>query len=200
MDRYLTIPGLLHQSRCRVVIEEVIPLLPDSPTVLEIGSFLGKSTNMWLDKLPDNAILDINDSFKIPNIEIRNLINTWIDGDYTELLNFLDNGGDQFSLWKMHTDSHPRSHLIRNTYHMRTDDLLLKSTFDNNYDCVFLDGNHHGPDVLRQLEYFKDCDIICGDDFELPYWANLVNSVTEFANQNNRVLNHKHGLFWLTKQ
>jgi predicted O-methyltransferase YrrM len=199
MEKYLSIPGLLSNGRCRIITEEVIPLLPGSPMVLEIGSFLGKSTVMWLDKLPNGATLDINDSFEMTNKHIFDVVKTWIKGDHTELFDFLNKGGDHFGAWKMHTDSHPRSQLIRNIFRMRTNDLLFDDKFNNHYDCVFLDANHQNDDVTKQLEYFKECNLICGDDFETDNWPGVVSAVTKFVEENNRVLHHKRGVFWITK-
>ena len=49
----------------------------------------------------------------------------------------------------------------------------------SNFDLVFLDGDHSYETVAQELEYFKDCTLITGHDYNNSH-PSVIQAVNEF--------------------
>ena len=184
-EQYKNVTGMLSNFDCN----EIVNLANDfseNTKVLEIGSFLGKSTVAWLDGLNSKCKLDVMDMFDktaetikydihINNLKVKN----------NEILKMIENGSNQLDIWHLHTSAHPNSSIIKNVYTIDSKK-YIEEDMGNDYDCVFLDANHTYDHVAQQLEYFKNVDVICGDDYNNETFPGVVKAVDEFANENNR--------------
>jgi len=178
--------GLCPNQQCDKIVD-LASKLPDNARVLEIGSWLGKSTIAWLSGLHQNAVLDVLDLFDQESSMVKKVINDNSLQVFTDILNMLDDGKGQFDIWKYYVNNHPNNQIIRNTWCMDSEK-YIKNNMGNDYDCVFLDADHSYKHVSQQLEYFKDVDVICGDDYHKTVWPETVRAVNEFLDKNNREL------------
>lgn len=166
----LTIPGWMSEANLKV-IEQIARRVKVGGTVVEIGSFCGRSSFAWASSVRAARIF---------------CIDTW-------QLNFNNLGAEQ-----MRTLPGDRSRYrgsAETTFRAlmeRFDHVIpLKggSTMDWQMpavDVVFLDGDHSQGAVSRELDLWSrrlaPGGMLCGDDFRTePQWIGVVKAVTDFA-------------------
>jgi predicted O-methyltransferase YrrM len=204
INQYTDIPGFGHFGD---MYKELLLSLPDNASILEVGVAFGKSTWAMLDAMRKDMSLCVLDSFH---------------NDSYELFNFavLANGGTDnvnisdyetfivFSKIYSHRDmflrcisQHSKFHQLQTIYTMPSD-LYILSKYPTIYDLVFLDGDHSYESVKEELEYFKDCTVVTGHDYNNHGCPGVKQAVDEFvADHPDRLLRiyDEHMVFVITK-
>jgi len=74
---------------------------------------------------------------------------------------------------------HPRSSQLKDIYAM-TSQTYMSENKRNNYDLVFIDGTHTYDVLSTELEFFKDCTLLTGHDYDNPAHPGVMEAVQEF--------------------
>lgn len=145
----------------------------DTATFVEIGSWLGKSTNYMANKIKEskkNIDFITIDTFKgTPDEEIhKNIVDSF--------------GGDIFSDFIENTilsDNHKSFGIIKDT-----SENASKQFSNNSIDYLMIDAGHTYEDVMNDLKRWyhkiKPGGIISGDDYRLIYFKGLTDAVNEY--------------------
>lgn len=184
------IPGWISNSQCDQ-ITNLIKLLPDNAKILEVGAAFGKSTLSILDGMKPNSgqTLDVCDVWDSQFFwDVMN--NTeQVDSLYGQTENILNVRDKILSreltikqVWEQHVSTSNNFNLIKNIFQQESMSLCT-----DDYDIVFLDGNHTYENVSKELLKFNDVPVICGDDFGY-HCPEVIQAVIEYGNKNNRIL------------
>jgi hypothetical protein len=131
----------------------------DMLSILEIGSFLGRSTHALLSGMKPEGILYAVDPFDIQTYKCL------LDPEYSEIYEkFLKN----VSEFKNIT-------VLRKTSKEAVD--ILK---DLSFDMIFIDGDHSYEEVKNDIKYWlpKTKKLLCGHDYN-KYFPDVVKAVDE---------------------
>jgi hypothetical protein len=180
----MEIPGLLSENRCVLLERLVYKINPQK--VMEVGCYIGRSTWVFLETLSNTSELHVNDAFWSDSNELSENLRTVLDTDlYKDVIEFVEQGHDQFETWEMIVKQHPRyDEIFSKVYNMPSSE-YIKQDVGNNFDLVFLDAGHTYADVKEQLEYFHSCPVICGDDYS-DYWTGVRDAVNEYISTTGR--------------
>ena len=148
------IPGWTHYWQ-HDYFPELVKLLPDNPNVLELGCGYGRSTWAWLNALPLHTKFYIVDNFTLE--------------DY--------NSQTQKEYFLNTIEQHPKFTVIKKIFH--EDYESWEKNNNLNFDLVYIDADHRYEQITKQLEYFKNVPILCGDDYEYKH-PGVVKAVDEF--------------------
>jgi hypothetical protein len=182
------IPGWINDAQSDQ-ITKLVSILADNVRILEVGCAFGKSTLSILAGMKPSQTLDVCDKWDAQFFwDVMN--NTeQVESLYGKKENIL-NARDKIlsrelnirQIWEQHVSTSANFNLIKNIFQQES--LTLNS---NNYDIVFLDGDHTYENVSKELLKFNDVPIICGDDFG-DHCPEVIQAVIEYGNTNNRVL------------
>lgn len=179
------VPGYLTDGDIEA-IAELSTQLSSTGLVVEVGSFLGKSSVEWAKNLPNHTIMCI-DSFNAP-IDILNQLLT--DGDFTPPVGPTNN----VELFKHYTQSYTNIKSIKAFFNQ-------DFNFPAQADLVFEDSTH----TLSYLNYalpfwwahVKPGGILSGHD----YSDDVAAAVDIFAALNNLVVNtFQNSSIWYIKK
>jgi len=167
------VPGWLSESD-KLAITHLSSLLPMSGVLVEVGSFLGKSSVEWA-----NNFKNLNKNYEIISIDHYNLPITNIhklltDSDYP-----IPPGQDQLELFKYYTKDYKNI-------------IPLQALFNNQFrffrkvNLVFEDSDHEISTLNHGLPFWWDLllpgGILAGHDWDLPQVRQVVST---FAICNN---------------
>jgi uncharacterized protein YgiM (DUF1202 family) len=175
------IPGWMHQKDLDV-IAKLANQVPSDGLIVEVGSWMGQSTQAWAS----------NTAAMVIAIDLWNWMPKTYDGPAAQLI---DLNGDPFEQFKSFT-----SHLSNITP-------LRRNSSGGNWiykpaDIVFIDAMHQNPWVAQDIAFWetkiKPGGIICGDDY-----ADMFPAVKEEAQK----CADRHGVklelpghkFWLVR-
>lgn len=133
------------QNNVELWNEKVVPNLPETPRILEIGVFEGMST-CWLASKYPNSILDVIDTFKgsMENGVVDNLLDRFLT-NITPFKNRIN------------------VHIGESYVHTRQ----FKKDF---FDMIYVDGSHQAKDVLidaiQSFYSLKQGGVMVFDDYE----------------------------------
>lgn len=167
------VPGYLGESDMSA-IAEICRLLPAQGVIVEVGSFLGKSSVEWAKNLPGHTIICI-DSFNAPLDALEKLL---IDGDFV----LPDDVHDNLSMFKHYTRSYPNIRPVQAFFNEKFD-------FPATVDLVFEDSTHSLKYLNHALPFWwshiKSGGILAGHD----YAREVSTAVDIFAALNNLSVN-----------
>lgn len=131
--------------------------------ILEIGCAWGRSSWAWLDCIEHKeSYLEILDNWAYNNspdkIKIYN--NTY----YNEIKKTIPDF-DQKKIIEYNLQQNKNYNKLKKIHTGTTDSFIKENNIFENFDIVFLDGDHSEKNVYKELNYFKGLKIICGDDF-----------------------------------
>jgi len=182
------IPGWINKTQSDQ-ITNLVKLLPDNTRILEVGAAFGKSTLSILSGMKSSHTLDVCDKWDAQFFwDVMNNPEQ-VDSLYGQRENIL-NVRDKIltreltirQIWELHVSKSANFNLIKNIFQQES--LTLNS---DNYDIVFLDGDHTYENVSKELIKFNGVPVICGDDFGY-HCPEVIRAVIEYGNRNNRVL------------
>lgn len=182
------IPGWINNKQSDQ-ITNLVKLLPDNTRILEVGAAFGKSTLSILSGMKSSHTLDVCDKWDAQFfLDVMNNPEQ-VDSLYGQRENILNVRDKILSreltirqVWELHVSKSTNFNLIKNIFQQES--LTLNS---DNYDIVFLDGDHTYENVSRELLKFNNVPVICGDDFGY-HCPEVIRAVIEYGNRNNRVL------------
>ena len=192
------IPGWINNAQCDQ-ITNLVKLLPDKVKILEVGAAFGKSTLSILSGMKPSQTLDVCDIWDSQFFwDVMN--NTeQVDSLYGKKENIL-NARDKIlsreltirQVWEQYASTSDNFNLIKNIFQQES--MTLNS---DNYDIVFLDGDHTYENVSKELMKFNGVPIICGDDFGY-HCPGVIRAVIEYSNKNLRILTVDLSSFFYT--
>jgi predicted O-methyltransferase YrrM len=134
-------------------------------TVVEIGSWVGRSASAWAEALPEAEIYCVDPWPSTKNHNLSNPSHSIMEEPYEA---FLKNTAR-----------------FRNIHPLRMKSDQLADVFLPPIDLVFIDGDHSGPALARDLETARtiteDCGVICGHDYDNPATPDVKPEVHDFC-------------------
>jgi len=183
------VPGYIFQSQIEQ-IQELARTLPPNSNVLEIGCAWGRSTWCWLNALPEGSSLTVVDIFMFDNRKgkhTKRMHRWWKNKTVNDIMRYYCAYGQENCVRKV-LDQHPRKHLLKEIY-KGTSDSFYQKNLEQQWDCVYLDGDHSYNAVQNDLRNFEpNTNILCGDDYEVNRQPGVVKAVTEMINDTGRKL------------
>lgn len=186
------IPGYIDENQIKF-IRNIAGQLPPGSRVLEIGCGYGKSTWAWLDGLDNSCTLDIVDSWELGIKKICR------DNSVSEAVREFAQQNGQKKLFEKIISLHPKHNLLKNIYSEKTKKLIKFKTLSKDYNLVYIDGDHRHKSLYRELMYFSNVDILCGDDYNFNKFKPVITAVNDFmvTSGNNRILEvDTKSFFW----
>lgn len=162
------IPGWMSHDELNH-IEQLAASVPEYGNVLEIGSFMGRSTFAWAKSIPPSAIIHCVDTWDaLPVINLDTLKGIRPSVPFNTIENFL----------RYTEDCH---NII--TYQGKS--VMINDFQPRNFDIVFLDADHTNPvfhnDLISGYTLVTLGGLLCGHDFVRNRCPDVVNEVTKFA-------------------
>jgi len=176
-----------------MLFADIIPTLPSNARLLEIGCGIGRSTWAILDNMSPGMSLSILDSFEYNNDQsyiwnelvrcggIKNLT------DQPHPLQELITKNSQYEIFLSIIQNHPNFKFIENI-HLMSSMSYMQRELPDQYDFIFIDGDHEYSTVVHELDYFKNSKIISGDDYANTECPGVAKAVDEFVIEHNRNL------------
>lgn len=126
--------------------------------ILEIGSYEGRSTNFWLRALPLSKVVCV-DTWEGEYKDLNSGVHAQMD---TVFARFTEN-----TKWAQH----------RITMHRTmSGDYFAQNQVGHQFDLVYIDGSHHGADVIQDaingFKALKPGGVMMFDDFLWKYYSN----------------------------
>lgn len=169
------VPGYMTPWQISLV-HDIAKNLPKNSRVLEIGCGYGRSTWAWLDMLDSSCSLDVVDSWQLDCNRLETLT------DNAQAIEFGKQHGQKMLFEKI-ISMHHNVNLLKNVFSNSSRTLIKKKTLEKNYDVVYLDGDHSADSVSRELSYFSNVPIICGDDYNFRQFKPLIFAVNQFLHE-----------------
>jgi len=143
------------------IIKDIMLMLPKNPSILEIGTFKGKTAILMAKTRPDSNIITIDPHYGIPDHqEISSSFEAVIKNIISE-------------------------NLLHQIIHIKTNSQLYTPT--KKFDLIFIDGGHTYNDVKHDFEkfkhYCKEEGIIAFHDYGIYHTA--IIGVTKFCDSIN---------------
>jgi len=166
------LPGWMTDAEL-AAIDDICKLVPLGAPVLEIGSFLGRSTIQWAARLPASRIICVDTWQGYPQDYIEDWYLQQCHGDHR----FLRKDMTLFRQFLRNTRR------FTNVYPMRVNSREFEWVWAEPPGVIFIDGDHTDEGVKADLEavytrwHANSDTIICGHDYN-----------TQFNNQVKRML------------
>ena len=183
------IPGWM-TNRDLDILARISVLCPINSSMLEIGSFLGRSTYSLYKNKKDSVSLSVIDTFEVSdmyNTDVENF-KFKLDGDPALAL-------EASALAKKENSWLPGFKLCLGEDVYTNIDINICASDDYNktkdFDVVFIDGGHDRDTVLRDIEKFiTPNNLLIGDDFGEQYikYMGLIDAVAYSKIKYNRTL------------
>ena len=183
------IPGWMI-TRDLDILGKLSALCPENSSILEIGSFLGRSTYSLYKNKKDSVSLSVIDKFEITdtyNTNVENFIYK-LDGDPAialEAAAISKKDGSWLSGFKLCLGEEVCSNIDINVC------ASSKYNKTKDFELVFIDGGHDRDTVLQDIEKFiTTTNLLIGDDFGKEYmkYMGLIDAVSYSKIKYNRTL------------
>lgn len=196
----MDVPGMIPPGHCEE-IKRLAESLPSHSTVLEIGTWLGRSTWCWLTYMPETCSLYSVDPFLIekPEKQAKRQKKTWRNPKINKIMDYALINGDQKTFDHI-IASHPRKNLLKKFYQGTSQDYASLYPTEQ-YEIVWIDGDHLYDAVDNDLKNFENrTKIICGDDYDASL-PDVVRAVDEMIIRTGRkfyksMLDQPMNRFW----
>ena len=189
------IPGFTSDGQLDL-ITSLAKSLPMNSNVLEVGSGLGRSTFAWLDGLNPRSTFTALDNFRMgvaPIVELKEENDDNITEEKMKLYDYFFQHG-QYASFLYNINYHHNQNIITNIFTISSEE-YIQFGYNNIFNCVYLDGSHDYNSVMRELEYFRNSSIICGDDYGTRRHPDVALAVNDFCEKWGKPLkfseNHK---------
>ena len=143
--------------------------VPENGTIVEVGSYMGKSAVTFAQNAPTSNIycIDLFEEEKIVNHRYSDELckehDLPLNGTY-----------NTYKLFKENTKDYSNIHMIRG---YSPDEIQ----FDDFIDLFFLDASHKNPNDVENINYFlrfmKDKSVIAGHDYDPHRYPDVVENV-----------------------
>lgn len=160
------IPGWM-SIRDLSILENLASLVRPGGTILEVGSFVGRSTYALYNGKPSSVKLSVIDTFEIVKPYIPNTIINNINGD-TDMIYKIVELANKTNSWLDSFKYCLGNDIVSdiNIYKQRVEEFAVIK----HPDMVFIDGDHTAESVLANMQKFLNKDtLIVGDDFSFKY-------------------------------
>lgn len=184
ISNYSDIPGW---GNFNLIYKQLLSTLPSNASILELGVGYGRGTWAMLDAMTDDMSLYVLDYFggkKCDNgfrwNSIKNDLSfprTLTPKNYKRLSKILPTISQKTAFMSI-ISQHPKFFQLKNIYEIKSKDYMSQNN-RSNFDLVFLDGDHSYETVAQELEYFKDCTLITGHDYNNSH-PSVIQAVNEF--------------------
>lgn len=180
------IPGYTGEEHLNRLGNLVSTLKPNS-RILEIGCAYGRSTWCILNHITPGTTVDTVDTFahlktsKMYKSNHKGHKRMGIKMHKTfahNLEQMMKLGHRGFYDWLIQQHPHHEQHCA---YQMTSVE-YMKLYAERTYDLVYLDGDHAYETVSKELQHYKNTDILCGDDWG-PVHPQVTQAVDEFRSQ-----------------
>ena len=183
------IPGWM-KARDLQILSTLSSLCPEFGSILEIGSFLGRSTYSLYKNKKESVKLSVIDKFEITPMYNTNIesFKSKLDGNITLAVEAAKLA-QQNNSWRFGFKLCLGDEIYSNIDVNVCDSNDFKKTTD--YDLVFIDGAHDRDTVLCDIEKFiTPTNLLVGDDFgkECMKFAGLIDAVSYSKIKYNRTL------------
>lgn len=166
----ITIPGWMTEDELKS-IETISKHVPENGSVLEIGSFYGRSSYAWSKSIPQSAKLicvDYWTGWVVDFVGVSCMHGTIPKGPIKiELKRFLEYTKD-----------------CKNITPIVGDSRKVMPTLTDKFDVIFLDGEHKNPilseDIELSLPLLKHDGILCGHDYSNS-WPDVISEVDKLS-------------------
>lgn len=160
------IPGWISEHDLDI-LANFAEAVPDNGNILEIGSFVGRSTLALFYNKPESVNLSIVDTFQVNDTYSINIDLTPMDGD-PDLIKKIKELAKKSNSWQ---DSF--KFCVGNEVYNQIDiNVGLSKDYqpDRKFDLVFIDGGHSIDNVVEDvIKFLKSDTLIIGDDFSPKY-------------------------------
>jgi hypothetical protein len=182
------IPGWMGETDLKV-LSTLAENVVENGNILEIGSFLGRSTSAFFYSKHPSVSLTVVDSFEITdryNFLVENFFQTTeMMGDNELFLHVQKNlkgYNSFFEAFKHCLGEEICSQIDINVTHTKN------YVPNKKFDMVFIDGDHSFEELTRDiLKYSDDDTLIVGDDFH-PWWQDVARSLASIRIFHQRTL------------
>ena len=184
MLKFYSYHGVPGWSDFYVQFEEIFAELPSNADILELGCGFGRGTWTMLEFMRPSMSLYVLDFFEMTTYILwDDFLKSGSELTLTdeEILAF-----EEMLLVKNHQEvfrynimQHPRSPQLKDIYAM-TSQTYMSENKRNNYDLVFIDGTHTYDVLSTELEFFKDCTLLTGHDYDNPDHPDVRAAVQDF--------------------
>jgi hypothetical protein len=176
------IPGYTNETHLQDLADTISSLRPNS-RILEIGCAYGRSTCCILDHLTPGSTLTTVDTFahiKVSKMYKSNhkkyqRMGVKMPKELAHNLEMLKQKGHR-GFYDWITQQHP-NHTQHSTHEMTSVE-YMKMYHMEQYDCVYLDGDHTYDTVSKELAHYELSTVLCGDD-----WGPAHPGVTQAVNE-----------------
>jgi len=163
MRNNLDIPGWMSETDLRV-LTQLAGLVPENGNILEVGSFLGRSTYALYHGKPASVQLEIVDTFIISedySADIENYTNLLGNKDLAaESISIASNTGSWLESFKHCVTPNVANQLTINVTTSK------EYKLSKEFDMVFIDANHYSLNVIADIKKFAGPNtLLVGDDF-----------------------------------
>lgn len=156
------IPGWMSKRDLKI-LSSLAHAVPPNGNILEIGTFLGRSTKEMFDYKDPSVSITVVDTFDISKFTIEQVVNFPIDGDLAKLQSAVELSAKENS-WRAGFE-----HCIgKDVYKQIAVNIMSSSDFiiDKKYDMVFIDGDHSYEGISYDIKKFYHLEtLLVGDDF-----------------------------------
>ena len=151
--------------------------------ILEIGCAWGRSSWAWLDCIEsENSYLEILDNWAYSNSNGIKKIEKYNLDYYNKIKNIFPKL-NQKEIVNYNLMQHKNYSKIKQINTDNSISFVKKRDVLNEFDIVYLDGDHSEFNVWQELNYFNGVKVICGDDFALAQ-PGVIKSVCRFYAKN----------------
>jgi hypothetical protein len=177
--KYSDIPGL---GNFNLIYEELVSNLPPNASILEVGVGYGRGTWAMLDAMTEHMTLDVIDVLNSDGLSKTafrdgSFPRTLTPKNYKRLSKIMSSTS-QKEVFMNIISQHPKFSQLKHVHAMLSSDYISQNN-RNNFDLVFLDGDHSYKTVSQELEYFKDCTVITGHDYNSRH-PGVIKAVSKF--------------------
>jgi hypothetical protein len=171
-----SIPGWFSERELKY-LASVAKLIKPNSTLVEIGSFIGRSSWTLSKNIPSSCNLHCVDTWKIVNNYKLHSLNSLFYGDFKEKIKTFDRAKNSNS-WNSSFLHYTQDCNNIKSFEMLSNDYIP----DGNVSAVFVDGDHSYKQCKKDLENFSHLDNILyfGDDFINDFKEDVVSAVLEF--------------------
>jgi predicted O-methyltransferase YrrM len=178
MKYNLDIPGWMTENDLRI-LNQLASCVPENGNILEVGSFLGRSTHALFAGKPPSVRLEVVDTFKIADGYMLDFDETYLKGS-KQLLNEAKDIASTSGSW-LEAFKHCITPEVAEQLKINCVSSHEYEAVDN-FDMVFLDGSHSLDDVVSDMRKFASpTTLLVGDDFEL-YQSDVALAICKFRN------------------
>lgn len=201
ISRYSDIPGW---GNFNLIYAELVSTLPPDASILEVGVGYGRGTWAMLDAMTEHMTLDVIDVLNSDGmyktvLRDGSFPRTLTPKNYKKLSKMLPSTS-QKEVFMNIISQHPKFSQLKHVHAMLSSDYISQNN-RNNFDLVFLDADHFYEAVAPELEYFKDCTVITGHDYNSSH-PGVIKAVSEFLEiHKDRTLKvfHNESVFVINK-